>query len=125
MAEKFSYSLLMPNRILAEGEAEMVVAPGAEGDFGVLKGHCDLVTKLRAGKVEVHTEGAKAVYIISGGFADVGTEGCTLTIPMGEQQDKLNRAELKQRLAEIGDENPTEKEMLTAMLAVSETSQTS
>lgn len=116
MADKFNYALLLPSRTLAEGEADMLIAPGAEGDFGVLKGHMEMVTKLRPGKVEVRNEQKREVYVISGGFADVGGDKCLLMAEKGEAAGRLNPTEVKKQLAALGEEEHSERKFLEAML---------
>jgi F-type H+-transporting ATPase subunit epsilon len=56
MAErpKFELSLVTPEGPAFEGEAEMVVVPGAAGDIGVLARHAPLVATLKAGSTRVY-----------------------------------------------------------------------
>ena len=46
---KVNFRLVMPERELLATEADMVVVPGSEGDFGVLHGHAPLISTVRAG----------------------------------------------------------------------------
>ena len=56
MAEhpKFSVSVITPEGAAFEGEAEMLVVPGAAGEIGVLARHAPLVAMLKAGSTRVH-----------------------------------------------------------------------
>jgi F-type H+-transporting ATPase subunit epsilon len=56
MAErpKFDLSLVTPEGPAFEGEAEMVVVPGAAGEIGVLARHAPLVATLKAGSTRVY-----------------------------------------------------------------------
>jgi len=56
MAEhpKFSVSVVTPEGAAFEGEAEMLVVPGAAGEIGVLARHAPLVAMLKAGSTRVH-----------------------------------------------------------------------
>ena len=74
----FRFSLVAPERELYSGDVEQVDAPGAEGDFGVLAGHEPLMTTLRPGEVVVTIGGAKRVFTVDGGFADITPESFTL-----------------------------------------------
>ncbi|MDB5458845.1 MAG: atpC [Caulobacteraceae bacterium] len=78
MAAKLHFSLVAPERQLFSAEVDQVDAPGIEGDFGVLAGHAPFMTALKAGSVTVHDAGAKRVFIIEGGFADVTAAGLTI-----------------------------------------------
>ena len=72
---KVSFRLVMPERELLDTEADMVVVPGSEGDFGVLHGHAPVISTLRPGVLEV-LQGNKVEqrFIVVGGFAEVTPE---------------------------------------------------
>jgi F-type H+-transporting ATPase subunit epsilon len=76
---KFSFRLVMPEREILATEADMVVVPGSEGDFGVLHGHAPLISTVRPGVLEVF-QGNKVDkrFIVVGGFAEVTPERCTV-----------------------------------------------
>ncbi len=76
---KVSFRLVMPERELLATEADMVVVPGSEGDFGVLHGHAPLISTVRPGVLEVF-QGNKAEqrFLVVGGFAEVTPDRCTV-----------------------------------------------
>ncbi len=76
---KFSFRLVMPERELLATEADMVVVPGSEGDFGVMHGHAPLISTVRPGVLEVF-QGSKVEqrFLVVGGFAEVTPERCTV-----------------------------------------------
>jgi F-type H+-transporting ATPase subunit epsilon len=76
---KVNFRLVMPERELLATEADMVVVPGSEGDFGVLHGHAPLISTVRPGVLEVF-QGNKAErrFLVVGGFAEVTPERCTV-----------------------------------------------
>ena len=51
---KFDVSLVTPDGAAFEGEAEMLVVPGAAGEIGVLARHAPLVATLKAGSTRVY-----------------------------------------------------------------------
>jgi F-type H+-transporting ATPase subunit epsilon len=72
MAQTFKVSLVTPTGVVFEGEAEMVVAAGPLGEFGVLADHVNLVTSLVPCLLEIRKSGGDAErWIISGGIAEV------------------------------------------------------
>ncbi len=72
MAGNFQFSLVSPERELVSQEAELVVVPGSEGDFGVLAGHAPVISRLRPGIVDVHAGGDKPTrYFVYHGLAEV------------------------------------------------------
>jgi F-type H+-transporting ATPase subunit epsilon len=79
MAEKFLFELVSPERLIVSEPVDMVVVPGAEGNFGVLKGHSLLISTVRPGVIDVY-EGAAVTdrIFVAGGFAEVTPERCTV-----------------------------------------------
>src|SRR5216117_2376398 len=63
MADKtFSVSLVTPDGAAFEGEAVMIVVPGAAGEIGVLARHAPLIATLKAGSTRIHVgEGEERV----------------------------------------------------------------
>jgi F-type H+-transporting ATPase subunit epsilon len=78
MADKLTFSLVAPERELFHGLVDQVVAPGEDGDFGVLPGHAPLMSTLRPGAIRVLDDGAERKIFVYGGFADVTPDGLTI-----------------------------------------------
>lgn len=88
--------MVSPEALLLSTTAHMVTAPGAEGEFGVLKDHAPFVAQLRAGVVEVQRTGeAAARYFIPGGFAQVEGDTCTLLVDSAVVTTELNATLLR------------------------------
>ena len=51
---RFDVSVVTPEVPAYEGEAEMLIVPGAAGEIGVLARHAPLIATLKAGKTRVH-----------------------------------------------------------------------
>ena len=75
---KLHFSLVAPERELYAGDVDQVIAPGAEGQFGVLAGHAPFMTTLAEGEVTVLDGATRRVFAIRGGFADVTSQGLTI-----------------------------------------------
>jgi F-type H+-transporting ATPase subunit epsilon len=71
--KKFSVSLVTPDGAAYEGEAEMIIVPGAIGEIGVLARHAPLVATLKAGSTRIHPgDGADVLEYATGpGFFQV------------------------------------------------------
>ena len=52
---KFDVALVTPDGAAFDGEAHLVVVPGAAGEIGVLARHAPLVATLKAGSTRIHT----------------------------------------------------------------------
>jgi F-type H+-transporting ATPase subunit epsilon len=92
--------IVSPEKLLLSRSVDMVVIPAAEGDMGVLGGHTPMIVTLRGGTISLY-EGDRVTdkLFVSGGFAEVTTERCTILateiLPLAE----VSRAEADKRLA--------------------------
>jgi F-type H+-transporting ATPase subunit epsilon len=95
---KVSFRLVMPEREVLATEADMVVVPGSEGDFGVLHGHAPLISTVRPGVLEV-LQGNKVEqrFIVVGGFAEVTPERCTVLADEAVPFDEVTAEQLAER----------------------------
>jgi len=68
----FSVSLVTPDGPAFEGDAEMIIVPGAAGEIGVLARHAPLIATLRAGSTRIHPGGGQVLTFATGpGFFEV------------------------------------------------------
>ena len=112
MAGTVAFELVSPERLLVSAPVEMVVVPGAEGDFGVLPGHAPMISAVRTGVISIWNGGAVERRIfVAGGFAEVEPERCTVlaedavALEDAAPQDAEDRLrEARQALEEAADE---------------------
>ena len=97
--EKVEFELVTPERLVISRGVDMVVVPGAEGDFGVLPGHTPMVSTVRPGIVNVY-EGREIVerLFVAGGFAEVTAARCTVLADRAVAVDELDPAATEQTL---------------------------
>ena len=100
MAPGILFELVSPERLLISEEVEMVVVPGTEGDFGVLADHQPMISSVRPGLLEVHTEGADAPrrIFVNGGFAEVTGTRCAVMTEEAVPVEELKREDLDVRV---------------------------
>ncbi len=96
MAEKLKFDLVAPEQRVFSGEVDMVVAPGTEGDFGVLAGHAPFMSTIRPGAIAVHDGKDVTRTFIHGGFAEVTPAGLTILAEEAIALDDVDRSELEQ-----------------------------
>ena len=90
-------------RTVFDGDVDMVVAPGIEGQLGILPHHAPLMTALTYGELVMHREGMEDEFIaIGGGFLEVGPDHVTILADSAERADEIDeaRAEEAQKKAE-------------------------
>ncbi len=126
MEPKVEFELVSPERVVISEAAEMVVVPGSEGDFGVLRGHAPFVTTVRPGLVDVYDEGRVAERVfVSGGFAEVTQERCTVLVSEAVPLDALKREEIEATVRDLREDledaaDEAELHDVQARLAVAE-----
>lgn len=65
-------SVISPERVLYEGQAESVVVPAYDGEVGILTGHAPLMTLLGRGVLRLSGGGAESRrFVVEGGFLQV------------------------------------------------------
>ncbi len=68
---KFDVSLVTPEGPAFEGEAEMLIVPGAAGEIGVLARHAPLVAMLKAGEIRIRSGGEWQSFAAGPGYFKV------------------------------------------------------
>jgi F-type H+-transporting ATPase subunit epsilon len=96
MAEKtFQFEVVTPGRMVVQEEVSFVVAPGGEGEFGVLAGHCPFMTTLKIGKLSYRRDGASQQMAVMGGFAEVTPTKVVVLAEAAEKAREIDVAEAK------------------------------
>ncbi len=98
MADRLTFELVSPERLLLSAQVDMVVVPGTEGEFGVLAGHAPLVSTLRPGVISVHDEKSIQRIFVRGGFAEITAAGLTVLAEEAIDLADLDRAGLDARI---------------------------
>lgn len=99
-AEKISFDLVSPEKLLLSAKADMVTVPGTEGYMGVMAGHAATVTTLRAGMIDVAVDGKDERYFIRGGFAEINATKITVLADEAIPMTELDLAVLDQRITD-------------------------
>jgi F-type H+-transporting ATPase subunit epsilon len=112
---------------LFEGEADFVLATGAEGELGILPNHAPLLTTLKPGPLRIDSEGKSEVIFVGGGFLEVLPERVTVLADVAERAEEISeeRAEasrkaIQERLSEARELTPGERLDMEAALAMAE-----
>lgn len=96
---KVTFELASPEALLVSTAADMVVVPGAEGDFGVLPGHAPFISEVRPGVIDVYqADKVDERIFVAGGFAEVNERGCTVLSVEAYPLEDLDRDDVQERL---------------------------
>lgn len=63
--------IVSPEKILFDGEVNMVKVPGVLGEFEILNNHAPIVSALQSGNVEYETHEGRTKFAVVGGFVEV------------------------------------------------------
>ena len=77
--KQFKLEIISPSEIVFEKEVDLVIFPGSEGDFGILKNHMPFLTSLRVGIVYIYLD-KKLIetFLVTGGIIEVSGNKCSL-----------------------------------------------
>ena len=88
--------IVSQDRTVFEGDVDIVVAPGADGEMGILPHHSPLLTTLKAGVMRVRHQGKEEIFAISGGFMEVRPDIVTVLADAAEHADEIDLARAEQ-----------------------------
>ena len=94
--------IVSQDRMVWEGEADIVVVPGEAGEMGILPNHAPLLSTLKFGFLKVRSKGMKEVFTIAGGVIEVQPNLITVLADSAENVEEIDvaRAEAAKRRAE-------------------------
>jgi F-type H+-transporting ATPase subunit epsilon len=105
-------------------EVELVVAPGIEGELGILANHAPLMTALQPGEILIRKDGEETYLVVTGGFIEVIGNKVTILADACERSDEINeeRAQVavdraRERMASQGSDMQLEQAMASIQRA--------
>lgn len=101
--------IVSQDRMVFEGEADVVVIPGEGGQMGILPNHAPLLSTLRFGILTVRYRGEEEHFTVAGGVVEVQPDIITILADAAENvmEIDVNRAEAaKQRAEDMLKEGP-------------------
>lgn len=91
MAEQLVLEVVTPDKAVVSEEAQSVVAPGSEGEFGPLKGHTPFLTSLKVGALRYKDASGRERYLfINSGFAEVLPDKVTVLAESAERRKNID-----------------------------------
>jgi F-type H+-transporting ATPase subunit epsilon len=99
---KTRLEIITAERVVYSEDVEIVVAPGIEGELGVLPHHAALMTMIQPGELRVRRDNVEESMFVSGGFLEVRGDKVVVLANVAERADEIdiNRAEAAKRRAE-------------------------
>jgi len=94
--------IVTAERLVYSDEVDVIIAPGIEGELGILPHHTPLMTTLRPGELRVKRGGEEFSLAVSRGFLEVRPDRVTILVDAAERAEEIDlaRAEEAKRHAE-------------------------
>ena len=91
--------IITAERSVFEGEVDMVIAPGLDGQLGILPRHAPLMTILKPGELTVKKSGEDDIYVaVSGGFMEVIGNRVSVLADACERSDEIDEARAEEAI---------------------------
>jgi len=96
------FEIVTAEREVYSDDVDIVIAPGIEGQLGVLPHHAPLMTMLQPGELVVRKAGEETAMFVSGGFLEVRGDKVVILADTAEHAEEIDteRAEEAKRRAE-------------------------
>lgn len=102
-AKKLYLEVLTQEKAVFKGEVDIIMAPGFDGQIGILPGHINLLTKLLSGELYIVIGASITVLAITGGLLDVHNNQVSIMADSAVRADQIDllKVEAAKRKAEI------------------------
>jgi len=91
MAENIKLEVVTPEKEVVNDMAQIVMAPGNLGEFGVLSGHTPFMSSLKTGALHYRDESGQDQYVfVSGGFAEALPDKVTVLAESAEKMEDID-----------------------------------
>jgi F-type H+-transporting ATPase subunit epsilon len=94
--------IVSAERTVYSGQVDMVIAPGIEGQLGILPKHAPLMSILQAGELIARSGEEEYLVAISGGYLEVRSDGVIVLADAAERAEEIDiaRAEAARKRAQ-------------------------
>ncbi len=88
--------IVSQDRMVYEGDVDIVVLPGAAGEMGILPHHAPLLTTLKYGFIKVRQQGEEQIFTVAGGVAEVQPNIVTVLADAAENIEEIDETRAEQ-----------------------------
>ena len=94
--------IVSQDRMVFQGDADMVIIPGVMGEMGILPNHAPLLSTMKFGILKVRYQGREEVFSVAGGVVEVQPDLVTVLANAAENVEEIDvsRAEAARQRAE-------------------------
>ena len=99
-ARTFDLSLVTPEGAAYEGEAEMLIVPGAAGEIGVLARHAPLVAMLKAGEIRIRAGGEWQTFGAGPGYFKIQQDRALVLVDDAVRAEEIDVEQARREVEE-------------------------
>ena len=113
--------IVSAERVVYSEEVSILVAPGADGELGILPRHAPLLSVLKPGEIRVVKDGEESYIAVSGGFMEVLGNKVTILADAAEHAEEIDieRTEMAlKRAQERVASSASDTDLETAMASI-------
>ncbi|MGI6492397.1 MAG: F0F1 ATP synthase subunit epsilon [Peptococcaceae bacterium] len=118
MSEKsLRLEIVTPQKKVFSEDVDFLVAPGADGELGILPGHAPLITSLNIGILRIQQGNQWFKIVVTGGFLEVRASRVTVLATTAERAESIDIARAQQAKQRAEERLAQKKENLDTVRA--------
>ena len=95
---KLYLEVITPEKVLVSREVDMVVAPGSEGEFGILPNHVLFLSDIVPGELRYTTGAERGFLAVTNGFAEVSNNRVSILVDTAENATEIDVERARQAI---------------------------
>ncbi|MDY6935868.1 MAG: ATP synthase F1 subunit epsilon [Spirochaetota bacterium] len=101
MDRKIECSIVTPDRIVFEGQADLMVIQAHDGEVGFMYNHAPFISELGNGEARMRNGDHTEYLIVEGGFVEIRDNTLIVLAENAYRKDELCKAEIQESIEEI------------------------
>ena len=113
--------IITAEQVVSSDDVDVVVAPGSEGELGILPHHASLMTSLQPGEIQVRKDGEDVFLAVSGGFLEIMDNKVTILADTAERSEEIDEARVQEAMKRAEERlaaSPTDTDLERAVVAL-------
>jgi F-type H+-transporting ATPase subunit epsilon len=95
---KLYLEVITPEKVLVSREVDMVVAPGTEGEFGILPSHVLFLSDIVSGELRYTAGSERGSLAVTTGFAEVSNNRVSILVDTAENATEIDIERARQAI---------------------------
>ncbi len=81
------YQIVTPQKVISEGEAQIIIAPGSEGEFGLLPDHTPFFSTLKKGILKIKEVSKEKQFFIDNGILEIASNKAHILVDSATESE--------------------------------------